>query len=129
MKNIIEFIKSKPEIKSILNWFNNGEETYINNTNEDNALLVLLSIFYQSNESIFVVTPNLFKAQQLYDKLSKVLEPDEISFYPQDEFLTNELLVSSIEFRLERINTIIKILAKTKRIIITNLYGLLNYML
>jgi transcription-repair coupling factor (superfamily II helicase) len=126
MKNIIEFIKSKPEIKSILNWFNNGEETYINNTNEDNALLVLLSIFYQSNESIFVVTPNLFKAQQLYDKLSKVLEPDEISFYPQDEFLTNELLVSSIEFRLERINTIIKILAKTKRIIITNLYGLLK---
>jgi len=129
MKKIIDFIKTNSEINEINKLFKFNKEIYINNTNEDNALLVLLSLFYQNDESIFVVTPNLYKAQLLYDKLSRVLEKDEISFYPQDEFLTNELLVSSIEFRLERINTINKILNHNKRIIVINLYGMLKPML
>ncbi len=129
MKNIIKFLEKNPDLKEINKLFHSGNELYINNTNEDNAILVLLSLFYKSNESIFVVTPNLYKAQLLYDKLSRVLDKDEVSFYPQDEFLTNELLVSSIEFRLERINTIGKILNKSKRIIIINLYGMLKPML
>lgn len=126
MRNIISLIQDKQEIKAINRLFSQNKDIYINNTNEDNALLVLLALFYKNDESIFVVTPNLYKAQLLYDKLSRVLNKDEISFYPQDEFLTNELLVSSIEFRLERINTVVKSLENNKRIIITNLYGLLK---
>ena len=126
MKKIVNLITENNDFKKINSLFKNNQEIYINNTNEDNALLVLLGLFYQSNETIFVATPNLYKAQILYDKLSRVLDKDEISFYPQDEFLTNELLVSSSEFRLERINTIIKILNKKKRIVIINLYGLLK---
>ncbi|PKK87817.1 MAG: hypothetical protein CVV62_02560, partial [Tenericutes bacterium HGW-Tenericutes-7] len=126
MRNIISLIQSNKDVERINRLFSENKDIYINNTNEDNALLVLLALYYKNQESIFVVTPNLYKAQLLYDKLSRVLDKNEISFYPQDEFLTNELLVSSIEFRLERINTIVKSLEKTKRIIITNLYGLLK---
>ncbi|MGE4378336.1 MAG: transcription-repair coupling factor [Candidatus Izemoplasmatales bacterium] len=126
MKNIVKLIYDNPDYKTVNQLFKSNKEIYLNNTNEDNALLVLLALFYQNNDTIFVATPNLYKAQMLYDKLSRVLDKDSISFYPQDEFLTNELLVSSIEFRLERINTIIKILKENKRIVITNLYGLLK---
>ena len=126
MKKIINLIKKNEEIKQIISLFKANENIYLKNTNEDNALLALLSIFFNNNQTIFVATPNLYKAQILYDKLSRVLDKDEISFFPQDEFLTSELLVSSIEFKLERINTIIKILSKKKRIVIVNLFGLLK---
>ncbi|MFA7106373.1 MAG: hypothetical protein WC154_03630, partial [Candidatus Izemoplasmatales bacterium] len=126
MKKIINLIKENEEIKQIISLFKANENIYIKNTNEDNALLALLSIFFNNNQTIFVATPNLYKAQILYDKLSRVLDKDEISFFPQDEFLTSELLVSSIEFKLERINTIIKILSMKKRIVIVNLFGLLK---
>lgn len=126
MKKIINLIHQFDSLKEINSLFSNNQEIYLNNTNEDNALLVLLDLFYNNNDSIFVVTPNLYKAQVLYDKLSNVLDKSEISFYPQDEFLTNELLVSSIEFRLERINTINKLIKKKKQLIIVNLYGLLK---
>lgn len=126
MKKIIKLISQNETLKEINSLFTSNKEIYLNNTNEDNALLVLLDLFYNSNESIFVVTPNLYKAQVLYDKLSNILEKSEISFYPQDEFLTNELLVSSIEFRLERINTINKIINNKKQVIIINLYGMIK---
>jgi transcription-repair coupling factor (superfamily II helicase) len=129
MRKILDLIKDDPTLKTINSHYKKSEEVYINNTNEENALLVLLDLFYSHNNTIFLITPNLYKAQLLYDKLSSVLKRDEISFYPQDEFLTNELLVSSIEFRLERINTINNILNNKKRLIIINLYGMLKPML
>lgn len=110
----------------INNKVSQNEDIYIKNTNEDNALLVLLSLYKKLNKTIFLVTPNLYSSQLIYDKLSRVMNKDNINFYPQDEFLTNELLVSSNEFRLERINTIDKLINKKPRIVVVNLYGILK---
>lgn len=49
-----------------------------------------------------------------------------VCFFPQDEFVTNELLVSSMEFRVERIHTIKRLLDDPKRIVVVNLYGILK---
>lgn len=126
MKTIIKALKKHPILKDIISKAQSKENIYINNTNEDNALLVLLSLFKESNETFFLVTPNLYTAQLVYDKLSMVLNKDEVNFFPQDEFLTNELLVSSNEFRLERINTINQLLNQKPKIIVVNLYGILK---
>lgn len=113
-------------MKEITHSIKKNNEVYINNTNEDNALLLTMEYFHQNNETIFLVTPNLYKAQLIYDKLCQVLESEKVCFFPQDEFITNELLVSSIEFRIERINTIKKIITDPKRIVVINLFGILK---
>ena len=126
MNQTIKHLMKNPLMKAIYEKFKNRQNIYINNTNEDNALLVLLSMFQASKETIFLVTPNIYTSQLLYDKLSRVMDKGQVSFYPQDEFLTNELLVSSNEFRLERINTIDHLIHDETRIVITNLYGVLK---
>ncbi|MDA3931723.1 MAG: hypothetical protein PF513_03210, partial [Tenericutes bacterium] len=126
MKQVLEHLSKHKTLKTIKGKLTQKQNIYINNTNEDNALLVLLSMYKQLNQNFFIVTPNLYTSQLIYDKLSRVLEKDEINFYPQDEFLTNELLVSSSEFRLERINTIDKLMNNKPRVVITNLYGVLK---
>jgi transcription-repair coupling factor (superfamily II helicase) len=126
MQQIIKHFNKNEIIQEIQAKTKARDNIYINNTNEDNALLVLLSLYKKLNQTIFLVTPNLYTAQVLYDKLSLILDKDEINFYPQDEFLTNELLVSSHEFRLERINTIEKLISNKPRIVVCNLYGILK---
>jgi transcription-repair coupling factor (superfamily II helicase) len=86
-------------------------------------------LFNKNKESILIVTPNLYKAQKVYDNLSNLLKEDQLSFYPQDEFITTEMLAMSKEFKFERINTIKKIIEKKKSIIVTNTTGLLKYQL
>ena len=110
MKNVLEFLKDNEFMLTILESVKKNNKVYINNTNEENALIVILEYFIQNNETIFLVTPNLYKAQLLYDKLCQVLNTEQVCFFPQDEFISNELLVSSMEFRIERINTIKKII-------------------
>ncbi|MFP4478615.1 MAG: transcription-repair coupling factor [Candidatus Izemoplasmatales bacterium] len=126
MKQILDHLKQNKTLKSIKKNLTQKQNIYINNTNEDNALLVLLSMYRELNQTFFIVTPNLYTSQLIYDKLSRVLDKDQINFYPQDEFLTNELLVSSSEFRLERINTIDKLMNNKASVVVTNLYGILK---
>lgn len=126
MKKLLNLIKKHNLMAEIEKTIFKHESVYINNTNEENALLVMLSYFYNHDETIFLVTPNLYKAQLLYDKLSQVMDKEDLCFFPQDEFITNELLVSSMEFRVERINTIKRLLHHQRRIVVANLYGMLK---
>lgn len=126
MKKIFESLNNNQHMNDILGDITKNNRVLINNTNEDNSLLILTQYFHTHNETVFVVTPNLYKAQLIYDKLSQVITADHICFFPQDEFITNEMLVSSMEFRVERINTIKKLIKNPRRIVVVNLFGILK---
>jgi len=126
MKKVLNFLKSNKFMKELVSSIGINKQAYINNTNEENALLVMLEYYNNHDETTFLVTPNLYKAQLLYDKLCQIADTEDVCFFPQDEFITNELLVSSMEFRVERINTIKKIISNPRRIVVINLFGLLK---
>jgi len=129
MNKLRNYLEKTPYFKKLLENFNNNEELKITNTNDNVSVLMLSHIFNNINEDMILVTPNLYKAQKLYDKLVEVMNDDQISFFPQDEFITTEMLAMSTEFKLERINTIRKIIEGKKSIIITNTTGLIKYLI
>lgn len=129
MNKILDYIQKTSFFKEILHKFRQNEELHITNTNTNISLLVLLYLFQKESKNILVVTPNLYQAQKVFDQLSNLLEGDAVSFYPQDEFITTEMLAMSTEFKYERINTIKKIIDNNKSIIVTNTTGLLKYQL
>ena len=126
MKNILKLLKNNDYMNKIINSISNEQRVFINNTNEENALLTMMQYFYTSNETVFIITPNIYKAQLMYDKLCQVASTEDVCFFPQDEFITNEMLVSSMEFRVERINTIKKLIKNPKRMVVVNLFGILK---
>lgn len=94
----------------------------INELNTDSISYIthfLTNRFINNDKSIFLVFPNLYKAQKYYDIFSQILK-DDILFYPYDEILTQLLAVGSNEFLLERLYTIYELLKNNKKIIITN---------
>lgn len=129
MEKLLSYIKKTPYFNKYINTYNKFDEIKITNTNDHVSILMLIHLFKEKNEDIILVTPNLYKAQKLFDRLSEVLSPDELSFFPQDEFITTEMLAMSVEFKLERINTIRKIVDNKKSIIITNTTGLIKYLI
>ncbi len=129
MNKIFNYLGETPYFGTLLKKYLANDELYITNTNDNISLLLLTYLFKKGTESILIVTPNLYKAQKVYDSLSEILEEDNLSFYPQDEFITTEMLAMSKEFKFERINTIKQIIEKKKSIVVTNTTGLLKYQL
>ncbi len=77
--------------------------------------------------NILVVTSTLYEANKFFNIISKYT--DDVYLFPMDEFITSEASISSPELeitRLETLNTIVN--KKCKKIIITNLMGLLRYL-
>ncbi len=127
MDQIVRYLKTKKEINDFLTAVNGIEnDIEIINTTEEAGLLLTLLGYKETKKSFVVVAPNLYHAQIIYDKLSAIVESEEILFFPQDEFITSEMLVSSWEFRIERINTIKQLLRGRKTILVTHLPGILK---
>lgn len=75
--------------------------------------------FSLSEQTIFIVMPNLALAQTLYDNLSAIMN-DDVLFYPEDEFLTSLLNISLETFKIERLSTIKELLKDEKKIVVLN---------
>jgi transcription-repair coupling factor (superfamily II helicase) len=129
METLLRYIEKTPYFKNILENYEKHQEIKINNTNDPVSVLVVYFLYKKTNKDIVLVTPNLFKAQKLFDTFSEFAEDEEISFFPQDEFITTEMLAMSTEFKLERINTVKKIIDKKRAIIITNTSGYIKQLI
>lgn len=128
MNQLLQYLKQSSFYQSFLKTYQESDEIHLSNSNDSISLLSLFLLFQQTKENMIIVTPNLFKAQLIYEQLSNMMD-DEVSFFPQDEFLTTEMLAMSTDFKLERINTIKKIIEKKPSIIITNTTGFIKKIL
>lgn len=128
MNKIRKYLSNTDFFQELLQQYTHSEELHITDTNDNISVFAILEVFEKVDHSVLVVAPNIFNAQKVFDKLSGVLSPEHIGFFPQDEFLTTEMLAMSNEFKLERINTIKKILDNQKMIVVTNTTGLIKYL-
>ncbi|QMS84939.1 transcription-repair coupling factor [Candidatus Xianfuyuplasma coldseepsis] len=126
MKKILEYIHNKPFYTDITNTFSNNKDVHIVNTNDSMSILSVLHIFAKQEGSIVLVTPNIYNAQKVYDLLANHMDENNLAFFPQDEFMTTEMLAMSSEFKVERIHTVVRILQNQKLIIVTNTTGLIK---
>lgn len=127
MENILSFLKNNQKIKEMDRVLLQSSVHYhIKNTNEENGLLYVLHHFLTYQKNVVLVCPNLYTAQLVYDKLSSVLNDKQLSFFPQDEFITSELLVSSVELKMERMNAIVSMLNGRPQILITHPAGIMK---
>jgi transcription-repair coupling factor (superfamily II helicase) len=97
-------------------FFKSSTDTY-------NAYLCALD-FKENQETVFIVTSNLYEAQKYYDTMSQILDPDDVLFYPADQTLTSIMALGSPEFKSERIYTLKQLMTEKPFVVVTTLQGL-----
>ncbi len=124
MKSIHSWLLNHPKMQTIVETIKTSQvDLCLQDVSEEASLYFASLFFQQRNTSMIVVLPNLYKAQQAYDRLSNLMHTDSVCFFPQDEFVTTEMLTSSYEFKIERLHTISQILSGKKILIVTHLAG------
>ncbi len=121
--DILNYLSTQNSIKEVIT----SRKMSIKGSNDNATISLLACDFITNNDNIFVVLPNLFSAQKYYDELINILPEEDVLFYPADELLTSELLVSSGDFKFERINTIATLLEGNKKVIVTHTNGIIKY--
>lgn len=120
--SLVNYFLGYDELNSVVN----SDDIKIGKTNPElNELLIYLD-YKKNNNSIFVVCPTLSIAQGYYDSLLEYLDESEVLFFPADELLTQDMLVASPDLMYERINTLLTLLEDKKKVIVTNVNGLIK---
>ena len=121
--NIVPFLLKNTIIKDLIK----EDNIKIGGTCDEFNMMMLACDFFQGDSSIFVVLPNLYTAQKYYDQLLGFIEDEYVLFFPADELVSAEMIAATGDFLFERIQTIYSLLLNEKRIIVTNLHGLIKY--
>lgn len=98
----------------------------IYNLTDEFFCLYLNEISLKENKNILVVVNSVYEANKLYSILSNYNSNTYI--FPMDDFLTSEALAVSPDLKLNRLETINKIINSNNSIVITNLMGYLRFL-
>ena len=121
--NIVPFLLNNSIISELIK----KDKVRIGGTCDDFNIMMLACDFFMGDSSIFVVLPNLYTAQKYYDQLLGFINDEYVLFFPADELVSAEMIAATGDFLFERIQTINSLLQNEKRIIVTNMHGLIKY--
>jgi len=116
MEAILQRISQHPAIKA----YGRHQERFANVSLAQEALLVA-SFYKQNPQPLIIVKPNLFQAQQLYEKVAALLgHPEQTFLYPQEESLRVEAIASSPEMHTLKMEALMKLLTVENPLCITH---------
>ncbi len=128
MNKVIELFKNQKEIEQFfaLDDYNN---TLITSSTINHNILLTISHYYNSKESVIYVAPNLYKATTAYETICDLIGMENVNFYVSDEVVAVEALAISNEFKYERMHTIASLIKGEKKIIVTHISSFLRPMI
>ncbi|KGX90079.1 transcription-repair coupling factor [Pontibacillus halophilus JSM 076056 = DSM 19796] len=108
MQGIKNFLKTQDDIQSILSGFQSGMKEQFVSGLSGSARSALVSVMEEAEERpILLVTHQLMQAQQLYEDLVSLMDPEDVHLYPVNELIASEIAIASPELlsdRLEALN-------------------------
>jgi transcription-repair coupling factor (superfamily II helicase) len=116
MRKILQKISEHQAVDEFIN-----HKQRFANLSIDKEAILIASSFVKKKRNITIVKPNLYLAQQLYEKIAQLLESyEEIVFYSQeDSFRVEEIASSSIQ-QSEKVDAIAQTILSKHRIYITH---------
>lgn len=92
----------------------------------NNEMKAVYCNFYYKNthDNVIIVTSTLYEANQLYQYLSNY--QDNVLLFPVDDFFFSDVLATSPELKIRRVETLTQIIKNKQSIVITNIMGYLK---
>ena len=121
--NILEFFLKNKKVKDIT------ESNYIRVSDSCDGfnMMLIASDFMSGNSTLFVVLPTLYLAQRYYDDMCRIINYDDVLFFPADELISAEMISASGDFLYERIETLYTLIEGKKKLVIMNMHAAIKY--
>lgn len=108
------------------NYFKYQNESEIVGLTPELNIFYILNYFQKTNKNILIITNTLYEANKYFDSIS--IYTDDCLLFPMDDFVASVALAISPELKIKRLETINVLKENNRKIVVTNLMGLLRYL-
>ena len=124
-----QYISKSGAIQTLLNALEKNNQNILLSGVTTSFYAPLLQMVYENKKRpVVIMMQNLYQAQRLYDQLVELMDGDLVRLFPMDEFITAEMLASSSELRIERMNTLAAIIENSSKIVVTHVAGAARFL-
>lgn len=130
--NILNFLEKKAKYMNLINDIieeNNKQNIYVGNAACNPSRMLAAITYLKTGKNIVYIAENIYEASKAYETFCDLLEEDSVSFFPQEEFISSELVASSLTFRLARMLTLHNIVENNPKLIVTCTEGVTKQMM
>ncbi|WP_017470338.1 transcription-repair coupling factor [Amphibacillus jilinensis] len=107
MKGIDKYLLEHDDIQSVVTGLaSNLNEQLVTGLSGSSRSVWVSSIHHSVKRRALIITNQLTQAQQLYEDLLELIDPDHVHLYPVNELMVAEMAVSSPELRSQRISAL-----------------------
>ena len=108
------------------NYFKYQNESEIVGLTPELNIFYILNYFQKTNKNILIITNTLYETNKYFDSISTYT--DDCLLFPMDDFVASVALAISPELKIKRLETINVLKENNRKIVVTNLMGLLRYL-
>ncbi|MBN8237489.1 transcription-repair coupling factor [Halobacillus kuroshimensis] len=129
MQGIKDYLHPKEDVQSVIEGFQSGMKEQMVAGLSGASRSLMISLLQQSlDRPVILVTHQLIQAQQLYDDMQELADPDQVHLYPVNELIASEIAVASPELRSQRIEALSQWLNQEKGVLIAPVAALKRMM-
>ena len=125
MKQLIDYLKESSVLKRLDQALKHEKTIEITDTFTMLNAFLIHYVIKHTNRNVLIVNHNLYHAQKTFDLLNNTAD-ETLGFFPQDEFITTDMLAMSEDFKFERLNAIKSMIDQDRNIVLTNPSGLVK---
>ncbi len=125
MKALFDYLRQSNVMERLNQTLKHERKFELSDTLTPLSVFLLHAIYRMTNKNILVVANNLYHAQKMYDLLNAANNVT-VDFFPQDEFITTDMLAMSEDLKFERLNTLKPLIKQNRTMVVTNPSGYLK---
>lgn len=116
MQGIKDYLHPKEDVQSVIEGFQSGMKEQMVAGLSGASRSLMISLLQESlDRPVILVTHQLIQAQQLYEDMQELADPDQVHLYPVNELIASEIAVASPELRSQRIEALSPVAFTGKR--------------
>ena len=124
-----QYISKSEQLQTLMNTLDkDNQNVLLSGVTTSFYAPLLQMIFENKKRPMIIMMQNLYHAQRLYDQLIDLMDMNSVRLFPMDEFITAEMLASSSELRIERMNTLASIIENQNKIVVTHVAGATRFL-
>ncbi|WP_226585915.1 transcription-repair coupling factor [Halobacillus litoralis] len=129
MQGIKDYLYPQDDIHSVVEGFRSGmKEQMVAGLSGASRSLMISLVQESLKRPVILVTHQLIQAQQLYEDMQELTDPDQVHLYPVNELIASEIAVASPELRSQRIEALSQWLTQETGILIAPVAALKRMM-
>lgn len=125
MSGLLNIFDDGSDLDSVVEGLRGGlREQLVAGLSNSARALFFASVFRRIDRPLFIVTHNLYQAQNIYDDLIEFLDEEHVLLYPVNEMISSDIAAASPELKAQRLEALDKLCEDSKKILVVPIAGL-----